>query len=106
MIFTENIYEKGERENTNARGKKDDDERRERRILSVHREESKDRPERREIPGILYRRRKTVSLKLHSISLSSTAFFVFFFSLFWLTTAKLTSKLARQRYTAATARGF
>lgn len=47
---------------------------------TVHREESKDRPERREIPGILYRRRKTVSLKLRSVCsrLSSTAFFAFF----------------------------
>jgi len=53
---------------------------------TVQREESKDRSERREIPGILYRRRKTISLKLCSVSLSSTESFVFFFSLFffWL----------------------
>jgi len=100
MIFTENMRKRDE--NTKYAGGEGDDERR--RILSVQREESKDRSERREIPGILYRRRKTISLKLCSVSLSSTESFVFFFSLFFL--AKLTSKFARRRHTLRSRAAF
>lgn len=61
----------------------DNDERHGRGILFVHREEGKDRPERREIPGILYRRRKAVSLKLRSLVILHGVFRLLFFPFFF-----------------------
>lgn len=45
----------------------------------IYREESKDRPECRDIPGILYRQRKRFVKAAHNDSLSTIAFSVLLF---------------------------